>query len=62
MKDLLKMSWDKSEVDLMNATEWICCPVCRNKKRLQIREDIELKNFSLYYPKCKQKSLIEVKT
>lgn len=56
------MSWDKSEVDLMNATEWICCPVCRNKKRLQIREDIELKNFSLYYPKCKQKSLIEVKT
>lgn len=61
MKNLLKMSWDKSEVNLMNETEWIRCPVCGNKTRLQIREDTELKNFPLYCPKCKQESLIEAK-
>ena len=55
------MSWDKSEVNLMSATEWIRCPVCGNKTRLQIREDTELKNFPLYCPKCKQVSLIEAK-
>lgn len=41
--------------------EWIRCPVCGNKTRLQIREDTELKNFPLYCPKCKQESLIEAK-
>lgn len=45
----------------MNETEWIRCPVCGNKTRLQIREDTELKNFPLYCPKCKQESLIEAK-
>ncbi len=41
--------------------EWIHCPVCGNKTRLQIRTDTELKNFPLYYPKCKQESLIDAK-
>ena len=27
----------------------------------KIREDTELKNFSLYRPKCKQESLIDIK-
>ncbi len=45
----------------MIKTEWIHCPVCGNKTRLQIRADTELKNFPLYCPKCKQESLIEVK-
>lgn len=45
----------------MNITEWIRCPVCGNKTRLQIQEDTELKNFPLYCPKCKQESLIDVK-
>ena len=44
-----------------NRTEWIRCPVCGNKTRLQIREETELKNFPLYCPKCKQESLIEAK-
>lgn len=44
----------------MVRTEWIRCPVCRNKTRLQIRKDTELKNFPLYCPKCKQVSLIKV--
>ncbi|MCB5600092.1 cysteine-rich KTR domain-containing protein [Blautia hansenii] len=48
-------------MDMRNKTEWILCPVCRNKTRVQIRKDTELKNFPLYCPKCKQESLIEAK-
>ncbi len=42
-------------------TEWIRCPVCGNKTRLQMWEDTELKNFPLYCPKYKQETLIDVK-
>ena len=42
-------------------TEWIYCPVCESKTRLQIRLDTELKNFPLYCPKCKQENLIDAK-
>lgn len=42
----------------MKQTEWILCPICKNKTRVQIRKDTELKNFPLYCPKCKQESLI----
>lgn len=45
----------------MEKTEWILCPVCGNKTRLQIREDTELKNFPLYCPKCRQETVIDVK-
>lgn len=48
-------------MDMRTKMEWIRCPVCGNKTRLQIWEDTELKNFPLYCPKCKQESLIEVK-
>ena len=42
-------------------SDWVRCPVCGNKTRLQIREDTELKNYPLYCPKCKQETLIEAK-
>ena len=45
----------------MDELKWIYCPVCKNKTRVQIREDTELRNFPLYCPKCKQETLIEVK-
>ena len=45
----------------MEKVERIRCPVCGNKTRLQIRADTELKNFPLYCPKCRQKSLIDAK-
>ena len=45
----------------MKQVEWIRCPFCGNKTRLQIRADTELKNFPLYCPKCKQETLINVK-
>ena len=45
----------------MDANDWIKCPVCKNKTRVQMRPDTELKNFPLFCPKCKQESLIEAK-
>ena len=45
----------------MCKTEWIRCPICGNKTRLQIMTDTELKNFPLYCPKCKQETLIEAR-
>lgn len=41
--------------------QWILCPLCKNKTRLKIREDTELRNFPLYCPKCKQETIINVK-
>lgn len=41
--------------------EWLLCPICKSKTRLQLRKDTELKNFPLYCLKCKQQSLIDVK-
>ncbi len=45
----------------MTKNEWVRCPVCGNKTRLQLRQDTELKNFPLYCPKCKQANLINAK-
>ncbi|MCI8711714.1 MAG: conjugal transfer protein [Ruminococcus sp.] len=42
-------------------TEWVHCPVCKNKTRDRIRDDTVLKNYPLYCPKCKQETLIEAK-
>lgn len=44
----------------MKKCEWVLCPICVNKTRLQIREDTILENFPLYCPKCKQQILINV--
>lgn len=45
----------------MIGTQWILCPICKNKTRTMIRKDTELKKFPLFCPKCKQESLISVK-
>lgn len=44
----------------MVKTEWLLCPICRNKTRVKIRCDTILKKFPLYCPKCKQETLINV--
>ena len=46
---------------MSKSENWILCPVCGNKTRLQIRADTELKNFPLYCPKCRQESSIDAK-
>lgn len=42
----------------MQREQWILCPVCRNKTRLKVRADTQLRNFPLYCPKCRQETLI----
>ena len=44
----------------MIENNWILCPICRNKTRVQIRDDTELKKFPLFCPKCRQVTLIDV--
>lgn len=44
----------------MQEVEFIRCPVCSNKTRVQIRHDTELKKFPLFCPKCKKVTLINV--
>ena len=41
-------------------SEWLLCPICKNKTRIKIRKDTELKNLPLYCPKCKRETLINV--
>ncbi len=43
-------------------TEWVYCPICKNKTRIKLREDTEMKNFLLFCPKCKQECLINVES
>ena len=45
----------------MIKSEWILCPICGNKTRIQLRENTILMNYPLYCPKCKQETLIEAK-
>ncbi|MBC5582040.1 cysteine-rich KTR domain-containing protein [Anaerofilum sp. BX8] len=44
----------------MSVEQWVFCPICKNKTRLKIRMDTELKKFPLYCPKCKQETLINI--
>lgn len=46
---------------IKSKSDWLRCPICKNKTRVKIRTDTELKNFPLFCPKCKQESLINVK-
>lgn len=45
----------------MKTIQWLLCPACKSKTRLQIMEATVLKIFPLYCPKCKQEALINVK-
>lgn len=41
--------------------QWVLCPYCGSKTRLQIFRETELKAFPLFCPKCKQESIINAK-
>lgn len=45
----------------MKKSEWILCPVCKNKTRLKITDETVLIHFPLFCPKCKQETLINAK-
>jgi len=50
----------KEEGKKMINTEWVICPICRNKTRSKIRQDTVLKNYPLFCPKCKNETLIDI--
>ena len=41
--------------------QWVLCPNCGAKTRLQLLPETELKAFPLFCPKCKNESIINVK-
>ena len=41
--------------------QWVLCPWCGAKTRLQLLPETELKEFPLFCPKCKQESIISAK-
>ncbi len=45
----------------MDGNQWILCPVCNSKTRIQIRKETELRFFPLFCPKCKRETVIHVK-
>ena len=45
----------------MDGNQWLLCPRCSSKTRIQIRKETELKYFPLFCPKCKEETLINVK-
>ena len=47
--------------EIVEEKEWILCPLCGAKTRLQLLPKTELKEFPLFYPKCKQESIISAK-
>ena len=46
----------------MSNQSWVLCPICNNKTRTKIRNDTELINFPLFCPKCKQETIINMKS
>ena len=41
--------------------QWVLCPLCGAKTRLQLLPETELKEFPLFCPKCKRESIINAK-
>ena len=41
--------------------QWLLCPICSAKTRLQLLPETELKEFPLFCPKCKRESIISAK-
>lgn len=41
-------------------SEWVYCPICKNKTRNKIYDDTIVFNFPLFCPKCKQESIINI--
>ena len=46
--------------DISSEATWLLCPICKNKTRIMVRRDTELKNFPLFCPKCKHESIVNV--
>ncbi len=47
--------------DDLGEKQWVLCPVCGAKTRLQLLPETELKLFPLFCPKCKREIIINAK-
>lgn len=47
--------------DAVEEKQWVLCPLCSAKTRLQLLPETELKDFPLFCPKCKHESIINAK-
>lgn len=47
--------------DTAKEKQWVLCPVCGAKTRLQLFRETELKAFPLFCPKCRHESIINAK-
>ena len=47
--------------ELEEKKQWVLCPRCGSKTRLQIFRETELKDFPLFCPKCRHESIINAK-
>lgn len=45
----------------MGNSNWVVCPICQNKTRVKVLPETVLQKFSLYCPKCKRESLINIR-
>ena len=41
--------------------QWVLCPRCGAKTRLQLLQETELRAFPLFCPKCRYESIINAK-
>ena len=41
--------------------EWILCPHCKGKTRIQVLDETVLEKFPLFCPKCKRTYIVSVK-
>jgi Zn-finger nucleic acid-binding protein len=46
---------------VVRGTTWILCPICEGRTRVKVRDDTELKGVPLFCPKCKKKTVIDLK-
>ena len=46
---------------LKSKSNWLCCPKCGGKTRVQIRPRTVLEDFPLFCPKCKYTCVIRFK-
>lgn len=47
--------------EVMEEKQWVLCPRCGAKTRLQLLSETELKSFPLFCPKCKSETVINAK-
>ena len=47
--------------ELKEKKQWVLCPLCGSKTRLQVFRETELKDFPLFCPKCRHESIINAK-